>query len=57
MVDERPPRFRFLLSGSSARKLRRGRANLLRSAMLGGYSRMLDLVAASSGIGATQAPL
>ncbi|MBI2901558.1 MAG: ATP-binding protein [Planctomycetes bacterium] len=29
MLDERPGRFRFLLSGSSARKLRRGRANLL----------------------------
>ena len=28
-VDERPSRFRFLLSGSSARKLRRGQANLL----------------------------
>lgn len=28
-VDERPQRFRFLLSGSSARKLRRGQANLL----------------------------
>ena len=28
-LDERPSRFRFLLSGSSARKLRRGRANLL----------------------------
>ncbi|MBU1701977.1 MAG: ATP-binding protein [Candidatus Eisenbacteria bacterium] len=29
MLDERPQRFRFLLSGSSARKLRRGHANLL----------------------------
>jgi predicted AAA+ superfamily ATPase len=29
LLDERPRRFRFLLSGSSARKLRRGRANLL----------------------------
>jgi predicted AAA+ superfamily ATPase len=29
VVDEAPRRFRFLLSGSSARKLRRGRANLL----------------------------
>ncbi len=29
MVDEYPGRFRFLLSGSSARKLRRGQANLL----------------------------
>lgn len=29
MLDERPGRFRFLLSGSSARKLRRGQANLL----------------------------
>lgn len=29
IIDERPNRFRFLLSGSSARKLRRGRANLL----------------------------
>ena len=29
LVDEQPGRFRFLLSGSSARKLRRGRANLL----------------------------
>ena len=29
LLDERPPRFRFLLSGSSARKLRRGQANLL----------------------------
>ncbi len=29
LVDERPRRFRFLLSGSSARKLRRGQANLL----------------------------
>jgi predicted AAA+ superfamily ATPase len=29
LVDERPGRFRFLLSGSSARKLRRGHANLL----------------------------
>ena len=28
-VDRRPGRFRFLLSGSSARKLRRGHANLL----------------------------
>ncbi len=28
-LDRRPPRFRFLLSGSSARKLRRGHANLL----------------------------
>lgn len=28
-LDERPARFRFLLSGSSARKLRRGQANLL----------------------------
>ena len=28
-LDERPRRFRFLLSGSSARKLRRGDANLL----------------------------
>lgn len=29
VLDEMPGRFRFLLSGSSARKLRRGRANLL----------------------------
>src|SRR5262245_13799917 len=29
IVDEQPSRFRFLLSGSSARKLRRGQANLL----------------------------
>lgn len=29
VVDERPRRFRFLMSGSSARKLRRARANLL----------------------------
>lgn len=29
LLDQRPPRFRFLLSGSSARKLRRGQANLL----------------------------
>ena len=29
LVDEQPRRFRFLLSGSSTRKLRRGRANLL----------------------------
>jgi predicted AAA+ superfamily ATPase len=29
VVDEQPRRFRFLLSGSSARKLRRGQANLL----------------------------
>jgi predicted AAA+ superfamily ATPase len=29
LLDERPRRLRFLLSGSSARKLRRGRANLL----------------------------
>lgn len=29
MIDERRSRFRFLLSGSSARKLRRGQANLL----------------------------
>lgn len=29
IVDAHPRRFRFLLSGSSARKLRRGRANLL----------------------------
>ncbi len=29
LVDEQPKRFRFLLSGSSARKLRRGQANLL----------------------------
>lgn len=29
VVDEHPRRFRFLLSGSSARKLRRGSANLL----------------------------
>jgi predicted AAA+ superfamily ATPase len=29
LLDERPKRFRFLLSGSSARKLRRGQANLL----------------------------
>ena len=29
LLDERPVRFRFLLSGSSARKLRRGQANLL----------------------------
>ena len=28
-LDEYPDRFRFLLSGSSARKLRRGQANLL----------------------------
>jgi predicted AAA+ superfamily ATPase len=28
-LDEQPSRFRFLLSGSSARKLRRGQANLL----------------------------
>jgi predicted AAA+ superfamily ATPase len=28
-ADEQPGRFRFLLSGSSARKLKRGRANLL----------------------------
>ncbi len=29
VLDEKPKRFRFLLSGSSARKLRRGQANLL----------------------------
>jgi uncharacterized protein len=29
IIDARPRRFRFLLSGSSARKLRRGHANLL----------------------------
>jgi predicted AAA+ superfamily ATPase len=29
LIDEKPSRFRFLLSGSSARKLRRGQANLL----------------------------
>lgn len=29
LVDRNPSRFRFLLSGSSARKLRRGQANLL----------------------------
>ncbi|HEX7879459.1 MAG TPA: ATP-binding protein [Candidatus Eisenbacteria bacterium] len=29
LVDESPDRYRFLLSGSSARKLRRGQANLL----------------------------
>ena len=29
LLDQRPPRFRFLLSASSARKLRHGRANLL----------------------------
>lgn len=29
LLDEDPERFRFLLSGSSARKLRRGQANLL----------------------------
>jgi predicted AAA+ superfamily ATPase len=29
VLDEQPKRFRFLLSGSSARKLRRGQANLL----------------------------
>lgn len=29
LLDESPGRFRFLLSGSSARKLRQGRANLL----------------------------
>src|SRR4051812_30048357 len=29
LSDERPGRFRFLLSGSSARKLKRGHANLL----------------------------
>lgn len=29
LLDEHPGRFRFLLSGSSARKLRRGQANLL----------------------------
>lgn len=29
LLDEEPRRFRFLLSGSSARKLRRGQANLL----------------------------
>lgn len=29
MIDENPDRFRFLLTGSSARKLRRGNANLL----------------------------
>jgi predicted AAA+ superfamily ATPase len=29
LIDARPQRFRFLLSGSSARKLRRGQANLL----------------------------
>jgi uncharacterized protein len=29
LIDERPRRSRFLLSGSSARKLRRGQANLL----------------------------
>lgn len=29
MIDKHPRRYRFLLSGSSARKLRRGKANLL----------------------------
>ncbi len=29
LIDDEPRRFRFLLSGSSARKLRRGQANLL----------------------------
>lgn len=29
IIDEAPARFRFLLTGSSARKLRRGQANLL----------------------------
>lgn len=29
LIDTKPQRFRFLLSGSSARKLRRGQANLL----------------------------
>ncbi len=34
VIDERPRRFRFLLSGSSARKLRRGQANLLPGRLL-----------------------
>ncbi len=34
IIDARPRRFRFLLSGSSARKLRRGHANLLPGRMV-----------------------
>lgn len=42
IVDAHPRRFRFLLSGSSARKLRRGYANLfLRSAMKSSTSAVL----------------
>ena len=37
-LDEHPGRFRFPLSGSSARKLRSG-----------GFSRLLDLVASTAG--------
>jgi len=37
VVDARPDRFRFLLSGSSARKLRRGQANLLPGRVVSEY--------------------
>jgi predicted AAA+ superfamily ATPase len=37
IIDEHPRRFRFLLSGSSARKLRRGHANLLPGRVLVDY--------------------
>jgi predicted AAA+ superfamily ATPase len=37
LVDRHPRRFRFLLSGSSARKLRRGKANLLPGRVLVEY--------------------
>ena len=37
VIDEHPRRFRFLLSGSSARKLRRGHANLLPGRVLVDY--------------------
>jgi uncharacterized protein len=37
ILDDMPGRFRFLLSGSSARKLRRGRANLLPGRIHGHY--------------------
>lgn len=41
IVDAHPRRFRFLLSGSSARKLRRGHANLLPGRILLHYLHLL----------------
>lgn len=47
LIDEQPGRFRFLLSGSSARKLRRGQANLLPGRLI--VYQMHPLVAAELG--------